>query len=142
MNDPLSVLQIMVVDDQSSMRSILRELLQSIGIRGITEASNGAEALAHLKSHGTACDLIMCDLYMEKMDGMELCNKIRTDEALRKRRIPFVMLTGESNALVLEVIRQVGAATILKKPISPAELKRAIEQLVGFSGRKTPSVVP
>lgn len=142
MNDPLSVLQVLLVDDQRSMRGILRDLLQSIGIRRITEAANGVEALAHLNAYDLSCDLIICDLYMEKMDGMELCNKIRNDGSLRNRRIPIIMLTAENNALVLDVVRQVGAATILHKPISGVELKTAIERLVGFSGGKSPSSIP
>lgn len=142
MNDPLSVLQVLLVDDQRSMRGIMRELLQSIGIRRIAEAANGVEALAHLNSPVLPCDLIICDLYMEKMDGMELCNRIRSDASLRSRRIPIIMLTAENNELVLGVVRQVGAAAILNKPISAAELKTAIERLVGFSGGKSPSLAP
>ena len=139
MNDPLSELQVLVVDNQKSMRSILRELLQSIGIRGVTEAANGLEALAHLKNTQKPCDLIMCDLYMEKMDGMELCNRIRNDAALRSRLIPVIILTGETNQLVLDVVQQVGAATILKIPVSPIELKTTIQRLVGFSVEKSPA---
>ena len=138
MSDPLSELQVLVVDDQKSMRGILRGLLQSIGIRGVTEAANGLEALAHLQNTKKQCDLIMCDLYMEKMDGMELCNRIRNDAVLRSRLIPILILTGETNQLVLDVVQQVGAATILKKPVAPQELKSTIQRLVGFSSGKSP----
>lgn len=137
MNNPLSVLQVLIVDDETAMRGIVRSLLNTIGIRSITEASNGAEALAHLKANLVPCDLIMCDLYMDKMDGMQFCNMIRKDEALRNRRIPIIIMTSENNPLVLDVVRQVGAGEVLIKPIAPIDLKSTIEKLVGFSGGKT-----
>ena len=139
MNDPLSELQVLVVDDMKSMRGILRGLLNSIGIRSVTEAANGLEALAHLQNTQKPCDLIICDLYMEKMDGMELCNRIRNDAALRSRLIPIIILTGETNELVLDVVQQVGAATILKKPVPPQELKTTIQRLIGFMVEKSPA---
>ena len=134
MNNPLSVLQVLIVDDEAAMRGIVRSLLNTISIRSITEAANGAEALAHLSANLVPCDLIMCDLYMDKMDGMQFCNMMRKDEALRNRHIPIIIMASENNPLVIDVVRQVGAGEILIKPISPAELKATIEKLVGFSG--------
>jgi two-component system, chemotaxis family, chemotaxis protein CheY len=137
MNNSLSVLQVLIIDDEVAMRGIVKGVLKSIGIRTVLEASNGAEGLAILKANKTQCDVIMCDLYMDQMDGMQFCNMIRKDETLRNRQIPIIIMTSEDNPLVLDVVRQVGAGEILVKPISPVDLKSAIERLVGFSGGKT-----
>jgi len=116
------------------MRKILRQLLESITIRNVTEAANGHEALDILGTYGDTCDLIMCDLMMDKMDGLEFCNAVRRDENLRKRHIPILLLTAERDKLVLDVVRQVGASAIVHKPVSAPELKVVIERLIGFNG--------
>jgi len=134
MSNPLSTLSVLVIDDQRAMRKILRQLLESITIRNVTEAANGQEALDILSTYGDTCDLIMCDLMMDKMDGLEFCNAVRRDENLRKRHIPILLLTAERDNLILDVVRQVGATAIAHKPISAPELKMVIERLVGFNG--------
>lgn len=128
-----SSLSILVVDDEAAMRTVVKNLFYAIGIRQVTEASNGVEALALLTANAGQFDLIMCDLYMEKMDGMQLCNSIRNNPTLRSRHIPIIMMTSETNALVLDVVHQVGAARVLNMPISLVELKTTVEKLVGFS---------
>jgi two-component system, chemotaxis family, chemotaxis protein CheY len=134
MGSPLSTLNVLIVDDQRTMRSIMRNLLQLIGIRNIGEAANGAEALDLLASQrgDEATDLIICDLMMDKMDGLEFCNSVRRAEHLRKRQIPILLLTAEQDQFVLGVAAQVGAAAIAHKPISAPDLKAMIERLVGF----------
>jgi two-component system, chemotaxis family, chemotaxis protein CheY len=141
MDDPMSALNILIIDDQRAMRSILRQLLESIGIRNVRDAPNGDEALAMLTEYGEPCDLILCDLFMDKMDGLQFCNAIRRDADLRNRHIPVLLLTAERDKLVLDVVRQVGATAIAHKPISAPELRAAIERLVGFSGKASRSSV-
>jgi CheY-like chemotaxis protein len=135
MSNPLSDLNVLVVDDHSAMRRILRRLLEAIDIRNVTEAANGAEAITILEgtSQDEDHDLVICDLFMDKMDGLEFCNAVRRSDPLRKRRIPIILLTAERDKLLLDVVRQVGATTVIHKPISAPDLKKVIERSVGFS---------
>ncbi|QEX23398.1 hypothetical protein FRZ61_33360 [Hypericibacter adhaerens] len=123
----------LIVDDQRSMRRIIRQLLGYINIRQTLEAQDGQQALDLLKSPDTPwIDFIICDLVMEGMDGLEFLNRLRHDEVLRQRHIPVLILTAEHNPLLLDVVRQVGAADIAHKPISSPALRQKIEKLIGL----------
>lgn len=125
-------LKVLIVDDQRAMRSILRQLLHSLGIRHVVEATNGKEALEVLTQiDGWQIDLVISDLHMGTMDGIQFCNTVRRTEALRLRHLPIMMLTSEHDELLLEVIRQVGASDIAFKPISAPELAKRLARLVG-----------
>lgn len=79
-------------------------------------------------------DVIICDLHMETMDGLEFCNQVRRDEGIRTRAIPIIVLTGDRDTMVHEVSRQVGATAVLAKPISADQLLEQIHTAIGFSG--------
>ncbi len=67
----LHTFKILVVDDQRSMRGILRQLLRSLGIDEVVEAANGAQAIELLMAaKDPDIDLIICDLFMDEMDGL------------------------------------------------------------------------
>jgi len=126
-------LKVMVIDDQASMRRIVRQLLASNGIRDVLEAADGAEALEQLqKPENAGIDLVICDLMMPVMDGLTFCNQMRRDIRLKSRQVPILLLTAVTDELVLQVARQVGALDIANKPIAASELGRRIEHLVGI----------
>jgi two-component system, chemotaxis family, chemotaxis protein CheY len=126
-------LKVMVIDDQASMRRIVRQLLASNGIRDVLEAADGAEALEQLqKPEHAGIDLVICDLMMPVMDGLTFCNQMRRDIRLKSRHVPILLLTAVTDELVLQVARQVGALDIANKPIAASELGRRIEHLVGI----------
>lgn len=135
-DSPLSVVRVMVIDDQRAMRAILRDLLHTIGIHDVMEATNGEDALlqfARLAANEQRPDVILCDLHMEKMDGLEFVAHVRRGKAgAIDRHIPILLLTGESDEMMLEVVEQVGATEILPKPISAGDLGKAIEKAVGL----------
>ncbi|MEE2971153.1 MAG: response regulator transcription factor [Pseudomonadota bacterium] len=129
-----SMLQVLVVNDQKSMRSIIRDLLKQAGIDKVEEAVNGDEALKWLRNpRADDPDVIITDLYMDGMDGMELCNQIRTNEKLRGRATPIIILTDEEDEMMHEVGLQLGAASVLTKPVNAAELLAEIQTVIGFS---------
>ncbi len=130
----LDSLHVLIIDDQKAMRSIVRSLLHRIGIEDIAEAENGKEALDRLHdSHAKFPDVIICDLHMNKMDGLQFCNFVRRDEKLRTSGVPILKLTGDRDQLLHEVARQVGVVSVLTKPITAEELKIQITRAVGFS---------
>ena len=124
-------ISVLVIDDQRAMRSIVRQLLAQVGIHDIQEAPNGEEAMELLNQPGNEDpDIIICDLHMDKMDGMEFCNQIRRD---KEHVIPVIILTGDSDKLLHEVARQVGAIEVLTKPISAPQLQEHIQTAIGFA---------
>ncbi|MGH6880606.1 MAG: response regulator [Hypericibacter sp.] len=123
----------LIIDDQRSMRRIVRQLLANIHIRQTIEAGDGQQALDLLMDPKTPwIDFIICDLVMEGMDGLGFLNRLRGDANLRQRHIPVLILTAEHNPLLLDVVRQVGAADIAHKPISSPALREKIEKLIGL----------
>ena len=127
-------LRVLLIDDQKTMRNIMRELLHQIGIHDIDEAEDGAVALEFLRDYVTPFpDLINCDLHMEHMDGIEFCNAVRRDKTLRNHGVPVVILTGDHDPLLHEVAEQVGAVSVVTKPITAVALKQLIGDKVGFA---------
>ncbi len=125
--------RVMVVDDQSVMRKIIRKLLKQFGDFDVIEAENGSVALDRLLGLDEDLpDVIISDLHMDVMDGLEFCNKLRRIKNSRLSAIPVVLLTGENDKMVLDVSAQVGASRVLKKPVSAPELQRHLSEVVGF----------
>ncbi len=129
----LATLRILIVEDHPGMRTIIKQMLKAGGVTKIKEASDGAEALKCLRDPlSKPPHLIISDLHMPELDGIGLCNAIRRDQRLEIRGIPILILTGEEDEFVHEVAEQVGAARILTKPVSPADLFECVGQAVGF----------
>lgn len=129
-------IRVLIIDDQKTMRSIVRQLLDQIGTRNVIEAENGQEALdllAHMNAEETP-DVIICDLHMDKLDGMEFVNTLRRSKHRVLKEIPVLILTGDTDRMVHEVTRQVGAARIMIKPISSQDLLSEINTAIGFAG--------
>ena len=125
--------RVLTVNDQGTVRSTIRNLLVQNTIRRISEAEDGIETLqALLDVDRPNPDVIICDLHMERMDGLEFCNKLRRSKDNKIRVIPVLILTGERDQLSLEVAEQVGATTVLGKPISTPDLCQQIESAIGF----------
>ena len=133
-NQSFGALRVLVVDDHQTMRKIIKRLLAQVGVEKIDEACDGQEALDYLVDHRRPDpDLILCDLHMDGMDGMEFCNTVRRDKQLQEKVPPIIVLTGEQEAIALEVVSELGVARVLQKPISAPELQTHIEEVVGFS---------
>ena len=92
----------LVVDDFSTMRKIVKNVLRQIDITDVTEAENGKKALDILKEDPAAFDLIVSDWIMPEMTGIDFLRACKESDAIRK--IPFVMVTAEAQKdSVLEV---------------------------------------
>lgn len=118
-------LEILVVDDSSAIRKILLRVLSqtNLPIARIHEASDGAEALRTLEAGNVG--LIMSDINMPNMDGLQLLSAVRANPAWKN--LPVIMITTEgSQAKVLEAV-QLGATGYVRKPFTPEEIKGKIE---------------
>lgn len=113
---------ILIVDDYNTMIRILRNLLRQLGFSNIDEASDGATALAKMRTKEYA--LVISDSNMAPMSGLELLQRVRAGD--RTSSTPFVMVTdGESNA-----VDRAGAACIAK-PFNAQSLKAKLVGVIG-----------
>jgi two-component system, chemotaxis family, chemotaxis protein CheY len=132
-DDPLSELCVMIVDDQRAMRMIVRRLLGQIEITNVIEAEDGQMALDYLENPSNQPpDLVICDLHMANVDGLEFSNLVRRNKVPRLAGIPILILTGDSDEFMHEVTEQAGATKVLTKPISAPDLRLEIASAIGF----------
>lgn len=118
---------VLVVDDSAAIRKILQRVLRQTGmeIRTIHEAGDGQEALELLKAHKPA--LILTDINMPKMDGLQLLAAVKASDAWRD--IPVVMITTEGGETKVGEAVKLGAAGYVRKPFTADQIK---EKLAGI----------
>jgi len=122
-------LKVLIVDDSSVMRTIVERALRSAGLElsEVLEATNGAEGLIAAEKGGL--DLILSDINMPVMDGLEFLRNLRTIAAAKG--VPVVMISTEgSEAHVVEAL-SLGARGYLRKPFTPEQLKERVMALLG-----------
>jgi two-component system, chemotaxis family, chemotaxis protein CheY len=115
----------LVVDDFTTMRRILRNLLSELGFRQVDEASDGRVALEMLKQN--AYDFVISDINMPRVNGYELLRQIRADTKLKD--LPVLLITSEaSKDEVLQAIRLGANGTILK-PLTKSSLEEKVRNI-------------
>jgi two-component system chemotaxis response regulator CheY len=118
------VIDILIVDDSAAIRKILQRVIRQaeIPIANVLEAGDGKEALEALKTN--AVGLILSDINMPNMDGIEMLRQIKANDAWKS--VPVVMVSTEgSQAKVLEAV-QLGAAAYLRKPFNIEQIKEKL----------------
>ncbi len=120
-------LKILVVDDFSTMRRIIRDLLGELGFDGanVLEAEDAAQALATLRAH--AMDLLITDWNMPGMSGFDLLRAIRADDALHA--LPVLMVTAENKREQIIAAARAGINGYIVKPFTAATLNEKIERI-------------
>jgi two-component system, chemotaxis family, chemotaxis protein CheY len=113
-------LRILVIDDNPHMRRIVRTLLNSLGVREVYEAEDGAAGLEAFNHY--APDVIMVDWAMPILDGLEFTQMIRQPEANANPFVPIIMLTSHSERSRVTQARDAGVTEFMVKPISPKAL--------------------
>ncbi|HYS91924.1 MAG TPA: response regulator [Candidatus Acidoferrales bacterium] len=116
---------ILIVDDEPPILDLVRFTLEDADVR-VVEASDGVEAL--VVARRVRPDLILLDVHMPRLDGLEACRQIRRDPALA--RTPIVMLTAAGQEADRARGREAGADEYLTKPFSPLALLALVEALV------------
>ncbi|XOZ33906.1 chemotaxis response regulator CheY [Halomonadaceae bacterium KBTZ08] len=118
-------MKILVVDDFSTMRRIVRNLLRDLGFNNIEEADDGNSALPMLRNG--KFDFLITDWNMPGMSGMELLQAIRADENLKS--LPILMVTAEAKRDQIVAAAQAGVNGYVVKPFTAAVLKDKIEKI-------------
>lgn len=120
-------LTVAVVDDMRSMRAIVRDCLNQIGVTNVTEFGDGAAALEAMKAFPS--HLIISDMNMPVMDGLDLLAAVRKTPGLE--RIAFIMLTSRGDVDLVKKAIALGVNNYLTKPFTAATLRKKIEAVVG-----------
>jgi len=118
-------MNILVVDDFSTMRRIIKNLLHDLGYAKVTEADDGNTALPLLKAGNF--DFLITDWNMPGMPGLELLKQVRADARLAK--LPVLMLTAEAKREQIVEAAQAGVSGYVIKPFTAATLKEKIDKI-------------
>lgn len=120
-------LRIIVVDDMSTSRGLITQALDSFGIRQIESAADGQSALQKIASWPV--HLVISDMNMPGMNGLQLLHALRS--APQTRKVGFLLITGKADRNIIETGKQLGMNNFIPKPFQPADLRKAVEAIVG-----------
>jgi two-component system chemotaxis response regulator CheY len=123
-------LRFLVVDDFSTMRRIVKNLLNELGYPNVAEADDGQSALPMLKAGGF--DFLVTDWNMPGMPGLDLLKAVRADPVLAK--MPVLMLTAEAKREQIVEAAQAGVNGYVIKPFTAITLKEKIDKILGQAG--------
>ena len=118
-------LKVLVVDDMSTMRRIIKNVLKQIGFTDLVEAENGQDALKKLKAGDIG--FIVSDWNMPVMQGIDLLRAVRADADLK--HLPFLMVTAEAQKdNIIEAV-QAGVSNYVVKPFTAEALQAKLEKI-------------
>jgi CheY-like chemotaxis protein len=124
------LLKILLVDDNHYMRVLLAEILRALGVQHIFEAGDGAQGLQMLRDH--QIDVVMTDLSMQPLDGIDFVRMIRTSPDSANPMIPVVMITGHSTFARVNEARDAGVSEFLAKPLTARGVVERLHQAVEY----------
>ena len=119
-------IKFLVVDDFSTMRRIVRNLLKELGFTNVDEAEDGLIALQKLNG-GTHYDFVVTDWNMPNMDGLTLLQNIRSSPNLK--HLPVLMITAEAKKENIIAAAQAGASGYIVKPFTAATLSEKMNKI-------------
>lgn len=125
-----SDLKFLIVDDFSTMRRIVRNLLKEAGFANADEAEDGVAALQKLR--GGNFQFVVTDINMPNMNGFELLTQIRADAALKA--LPVLMITAEARKEDIVMAAQGGASGYIVKPFTKATLEEKVGKILQKHG--------
>jgi len=136
-----STFKVLIVEDISMIRTLLRHQLRELGILSVAACSDGAEALDLLLNEPDV-DLILCDWHMTPMDGLTFCAQVQATPYLGGRQIPVLFMTSDERLTdpdkrrrTLETARDLGIVDILIKPFAT----EALREVLARSGWRPPA---
>jgi two-component system chemotaxis response regulator CheY len=119
----------LIVDDSSTTRAVIKRTINmaQIPTENIYEAGNGAEALALLEQFKV--DLVLADLNMPVMGGVEMTQKMRKNPAFKD--IPVIVVSSESMEKKIALLRAQGVKGYIKKPFTPEQIRDVVLEVIG-----------
>lgn len=126
----LEELRVLIVEDQSDARSLMRGMLGEMGVTQVFESSDGREALKFLDAAFDFIDLIICDWNMPSMSGLELLRQLRTVDP----NLPFLMVTSRADIDSVMAAKSANVTAFIRKPFSPVQLEAKIRIVMHRAG--------
>lgn len=120
-------LKVLVIDDQEFVRTIVKKMLQQLGIGTVLEAQDGVSGLDAVR--GSQPDLVICDIQMRPMDGFGFVRQLRAGDVAAGT--PVIMLTAHTDAATHARAQELDVSAFLAKPVLPPALKERILQVLG-----------
>ena len=124
-------LRVFVVDDSEHMLKLLRQFLAILGVRNVRTFANGESALKALAYDDA--HLVITDLNMRPMSGLQLITAVRLGTNVANPEIPIVVVTGSADSAAVQRLGAAGANGVLAKPVSLASLRERIRPLLPAS---------
>jgi len=122
------LLHILIVDDNHNMRVLLGEILRAIGVRHVVEAEDGDEAMSTLRQH--RIDIIITDLAMSPLDGMDFLRLLRNSPHSPSPMCPVLMISGHSTERRVREARDAGVNAFLSKPVTARSVLERLSELI------------
>ncbi len=120
---------VLIVDDSNSMRAVIKKSIKvsNFKVGDFLEAADGQEALAVLAREWV--DIVLSDINMPNMNGLELMAAMQKDPFLRE--VPVVVITTEGSERKIQTIKEMGAKGYIKKPFLPEDIKETLNSILG-----------
>ncbi len=119
-----------MIDDHAFIQKMLVSLLFKLGFETVHVAENGQEGLDQCRLNNPS--LILCDIEMEPVDGLEFRKKLRKAKEIKCWNAPVIFLTSHGEAAIVGKAIKYGACGYLLKPVSMVQLKKHVKQALGF----------
>ncbi|HSZ12118.1 MAG TPA: response regulator [Rhizomicrobium sp.] len=121
-------LKALVVEDNIHMRTLLRSLLNALGIKAVFESPDGTGAFNEIRERRP--DFVLSDLSMKPMDGIEFTRRVRNDTDSPNPYVPIIMVTGHTERHRIVTARDAGVTEVLAKPITAQSLYARIAEII------------
>lgn len=122
-------MKLLVVDDSSTMRRIIKNTLARLGHKDILEGADGVEGWSALNANPDI-DMLITDWNMPEMNGLELVKKVRADD--RFKDLPIIMVTTEGGKAEVITALKAGVNNYIVKPFTPQVLKEKLGAVMGI----------
>ena len=119
--------KILIVDDSENIRKLVKAIIKKVGEYEYIEAADGKMALEVANKNKP--DLIILDLVIPGLDGIEVCRKLK--EKKETAHIPIIILTSETTVEAVEQAKKAGADIFIGKPFEPKDLRVSVKELIG-----------
>lgn len=125
---PLAGMRILVVEDVTSIRSLIVKLLGRLGCEDVIEAADGETAWQHLKR--VELDAMLLDYELESDDGVSIAWRVRSARDLSNKDVPIILLTAHDEIRIVEAAANAGVDAYLVKPVMPDRLGQRIRDAI------------
>jgi two-component system chemotaxis response regulator CheY len=127
--------KVLVIEDETHTRALIKSMLRQIGIQGTLEAADGKAGLTEIAR--TRPTLVLCDIHMQPVDGRQFLKMVRATKVEWVRTIPVIFLTADSKPETVKLAKELQVDGYIVKPPSIADLKSRIDMVLKNADRSS-----